>query len=584
MCGIVGFIGNINSKEIIDKLKIVEYRGYDSAGIAIKTNNDIEIIKSVGEIKNLEEKIKPCNAKMGIAHTRWATHGKVSIENAHPHKSFLGNWFVVHNGIIENYNELKKQLHDTYYYSQTDTEIIPNLLEKNECNIQNFINCCNKLSGSFALACINKYQDKLFIAKNKSPLYVCSGKNANWVASDPACFNGINNEYYKLEDGEFAEITQNTITFYNNLGEKIAKLTLPLNMEDTSYNKSHFNYFMEKEIGETKQVIKNILDYYSKNNDNICKLLNEFKFNKIKIIGCGTAYHAGLLGSYYIKKYLKLDCSCEIASEFRYSNPLIDKNTLCIFISQSGETADTITSHSLAKSMQAKTISITNVSYSTLANEADVNLPMLAGKEIGVCATKSYCAQILVFYILVQILAKNKDFYNNIANFYDDFILLDDKIIENIANILANEQKVFFIGRGIDYFMTQEASLKLKEITYINSSAFAGGELKHGVIALIENHTPVITLATNNELLPKILNNALETKSRGANLILFTTLKLNQEIATKFNHVINLPICEEDFLPIMVMPAFQKLAFLVCIKKNYNPDKPRNLAKSVTVE
>ena len=244
MCGIVGFIGNINSKEIIDKLKIVEYRGYDSAGIAIKTNNDIEIIKSVGEIKNLEEKIKPCNAKMGIAHTRWATHGKVSIENAHPHKSFLGNWFVVHNGIIENYNELKKQLHDTYFYSQTDTEIIPNLLEKNECNIQNFINCCNKLSGSFALACINKYQDKLFIAKNKSPLYVCSGKNANWVASDPACFNGINNEYYKLEDGEFAEITQKTITFYNNLGEKIAKLTFPLNMEDTSYNKSHFNYFM----------------------------------------------------------------------------------------------------------------------------------------------------------------------------------------------------------------------------------------------------------------------------------------------------------------------------------------------------
>lgn len=597
MCGIAGYIGKENLKtELLQLIKGVEYRGYDSAGMACINNNNIEVIKTAGAVSNLEKILgTPITNSCGIAHTRWATHGKANSINAHPHTSQDGNWAIVHNGIIENYLTLKNDLiqnHNINFKSETDTETIAQLLQiSNKDNVLEALKfACNKLIGSYALAVISTHNPgEICVARNESPLYVAYGNNGNYIASDPICFVGKCTEYYTLNNNEYACVTDCNIEFFDNNLVSIDKKPSKMNFEVEDAGLGNYDHFMQKEISQEKDVINRLIATYK--DSKVFEKLNtdELKdINNIILIGCGTAYHAALMGAKMLEKYARIKSSAYIASEFRYSNPIIDKSTLAIFVSQSGETADTLGALEIVKEYNIHTIALTNVLYSTLAKNSEYIFPVCAGPELAVASTKAYTAQISALYLFANYLAKirHNANYSALENL-SKFSLSNDNYFDQIKELstkLTSASNVFFIGRDTDYITAEEASLKLKEITYINSSAYPSGELKHGFLALVDSNTILFVVATEKHLLDKTLNAAHEAYARGAKIVVVSNLDICQDKLNDIYLNIHLEDLGEEIMPIASIKFFQWLAYYTSTSKGINPDKPRNLAKSVTVE
>ncbi|MBE7075368.1 MAG: glutamine--fructose-6-phosphate transaminase (isomerizing) [Clostridiales bacterium] len=597
MCGITAYIGKQNAlKILVNNLKKLEYRGYDSAGLAFFNQNNLNFIKCSGKVNELEQNVNfKTKSTCGITHTRWATHGSPNKDNAHPHFSFNNNWAIVHNGIIENYKELKNELlsNNISFKSETDTEVIAHLLgnDKTENKIMSLINTCKKLEGSYALACLHKdYANTLFLARKKSPLYVAIEQNEIFVASDIICFNEKVKEYYSLGDNQFCIATPDCIVFYNSDGEIISLKPKKLKNIQTENSKQNYPHYMLKEINEVPQVLKNIIKTY-KNKQILYQFNKNFikNFNKIILVGCGTAYHAAQLGAKYLNDFANMEAHAYIASEFRYSNVLINNKTLCIFVSQSGETADTLAACEQAKKHNTLTVALSNVLTSTLCNMCDIILPVCAGQEIAVASTKAYSAQIAILYMFAKhlqnvIYNQKEQYFTTINNLANNLIILEQNNFVKICQELTEANKVFFIGRCYDYITCLEASLKLKEITYIFSAEHPAGELKHGFLALIDESCVLFAIATNKNLLDKTLNGAYEASARGAKVIVVSQIDLPEGKLNNFYGFIKLQNFKEEIMPIASISFFQMLAYATCVSKGFNPDQPRNLAKSVTVE
>ena len=594
MCGIVGYVGKDTERVLIEKLKQLEYRGYDSAGIAVKAEQKINVFKAKGEIKNLEKTIVPLNgAQFGIGHTRWATHGKPDEINAHPHVSSDDKWVIVHNGIIENYLEIKDELtkKGMSFYSETDTETVAKLLEfhsrKVEDKMEIISETCDTIKGSYALAILNKETNGIYFAKNKSPLFIAKKDENVMIASDVICFYGFADEYYSVEDGEIGYTDANTLVFKNKFGEVVKN---PIKCDFGNYNNANtYKHFMIKEIYETKNAIKNIIEYYSQEENRNRILQSKLDgIKRIKIVGCGTAYHAGLMGSKIFEEKLGIECTAYVASEFRYQDPKIGDDTLVILISQSGETADTLAAHEISKQKGAVTLALVNVEYSALAKSADISVPIKAGVEVAVASTKAYSSQLTVLYILAGLLREKfiGDKFNmaDVEKLYNEFDYGNINNFKLLADIFQYNDKMFMIGRGADYCTAQEASLKIKETSYINSDTYYAGELKHGFLALIDEKTYVVVFATEKNVLSKTLCNAEEAKARGAKIILFTCFDLEPSLTENFYFVIKVKELGNALQAVLNIVPWQIIAYYTSVNKGYNPDKPRNLAKSVTVE
>ena len=606
MCGIVGYIGNKKAVPVlINGLLSLEYRGYDSAGIAVldKDPNEyiLKIVKDKGRVKNLQEnkELDLLGGTVGIAHTRWATHGIPSKTNSHPHLDNSKRFAVVHNGIIENYIELKEKLIKNGYtlYSETDTEVIPNLIDLNyKGNILEAVSkTIKELKGSYAIEVISPlFPDKVIIAKKDSPLVVGIGKDENFIASDiPAILSHTNNFYF-LDEQEIAVVEKNNIKFYDiNLNE-IHKDIKNIEWDAESSEKNGFEDYMLKEIYEQPQAIRETIGSRLSLDKKVSLGLEKVdfsKFNKIFIVACGTAMHAGIAAKYSFEKFCKIPTEVDMASEFRYRSPLIDSHTLCIFISQSGETADTIAALKLAKEAKATTISIVNVIGSSITRLSDYTIYTHAGPEIAVASTKAYTCQVTLLNILVINIAESLGYESNELNDLKVSLLeLPDKVkdaLEQVDNIKDFAKKVYtqkdlyFIGRILDYAVSQEGSLKLKEISYIHSEAYASGELKHGPIALIEKGVTVIGIATNPIVTEKTLSNLEESITRGATVLLVTNQTINNN---KIDYIIKVPETNTYLSPIVSVIPLQLFAYYIAKYKNLDVDKPRNLAKSVTVE
>ena len=594
MCGIVGFIGKNPERVLVDGLKRLEYRGYDSAGIAIKSTESIELFKAKGEIKNLEQVIIPVSgAKIGIGHTRWATHGKPDKTNAHPHISSNKDWAVVHNGIIENYLELKTKLAGLGYnfYSETDTETVAKLLEyyfKNDGNEMSALNkTVSALKGSYALGIIKQDKSAIYFAKNKSPLYIARHGKEIMLASDIICFKGFAEEYYALTDGIFGYATEDDIVFYDKLG-KTSVSPVPLDLIEYD-NLNTYKHFMLKEIFDTKTALKNILEYYSETAN--CEKINAetvSRIKRVKFVGCGTAYHACLIGAEMFCEKTGIEAIAYVASEFRYSKVQLGTDTMVVLVSQSGETADTLAAFELAKESGAFTVAIVNVEYSTLAKRAEVYFPIKAGVEIAVASTKAFSAQLSVLNVFAGIFAqkigKSVQPVADLRKLYDNFDYGNMNDFRLLADALRYNDKLFMIGRGVDYYVAQEASLKIKETSYINSNTYYAGELKHGFLALIDEQTYVVVFATDKNILSKTLCNAEEAKARGGKNILCTCFDLSPTDAENFYYVIKVKDIGNSLQAVLNIIPWQTIAYYISIYKGLNPDKPRNLAKSVTVE
>lgn len=598
MCGITGYIGKKDAKEVLIKnLKLLEYRGYDSAGLAFLKNNKITTEKSIGNIEKLEKKaLKISGFYCGIGHTRWATNGGVNLKNCHPHISFDSKLALVHNGIIENVNYLKhKYLNNVNFKSETDTEVVAHLIAiQSGNNLEKFSKALKLLKGSYAFAVIfSDEEETIYIAKNKSPLYFANNDFEVVIASDPICFAENKTNYFTINDFNLARIKCNEIEIYDLFLNKKKPFLFSLNEQYLDISKQGYSHFMLKEIKETKKALKNICEKYR--DEKIFGFDESYikNINKVKIIGCGTAYNSALLGASFFKSILKIESEACIASEFRYSKPLIDKNALCIFVSQSGETADTLESLKLAKRRGAKIISLTNVDYSSIAKISKKTLPICAGREVAVASTKAYTCQVAVFYLLTNYilsLYRKKGVYlqaiKDIKKLSSNIDIFDLYQTKQIANFIKNVDKVFFLGRGEDYFTSLEASLKLKEVSYINSSAYPTGELKHGYIALIEKGTPVFVFATSKNLINKTINGINEVASRGGKVHLISSLDLKEDELKNINSFIkiNAKGIKNKLYPLLSIIFAQYLAYFTSVAKNLNPDEPRNLAKSVTVE
>lgn len=615
MCGIVGYIGNKKASPIlINGLLKLEYRGYDSAGISTIERTGLSTMKDKGRVKNLYNipEIENSEGTVGIAHTRWATHGKPSKENAHPHMDNTKTFSVVHNGIVENFNELKKLLCDNGYtfYSQTDTEIIPNLIDyyyKKETDNDNlkFLkavkNACNSLKGSFALEIICKdYPDNMIVVRKNSPLVIGKGNGENYISSDIPAMLSYTKEFYLLNDLEYVVLSKNDAKFYNNNLEPINKEIKLIDWNASSAEKGEFEDYMLKEIYEQPKAIRETIG--SRINKNSKCEFEELNFtkdylqglNKIYFVACGTAMHVGLAGKDMMEKLCKIPTEVDIASEFRYRDPLIDEKTLCIFISQSGETADTLAALKLSKECGAKTLAITNVIGSSITREADYSIYTHAGPEIAVASTKAYTSQVVLVAMLTIYFAETLELSAEKATLLnllkEELLVLPKKVektletsteIKTFAKRIYKEKDIFFLGRGIDETVAKEASLKLKEISYIHSDSYPAGELKHGPIALIENDVTVISIMTDPKLVKKTVSNIQEVISRGAKTLIVT----NQEIDTDmFDMVIRIPETSTFISPILSIIPLQLLAYFTSKEKGLDVDKPRNLAKSVTVE
>ena len=607
MCGIVGYNGNKKACPIlINGLKKLEYRGYDSAGISVMESNNIIIKKDKGRVANLEniEGIESLNGTLGIAHTRWATHGKPSKENAHPHMDNSKTFSVVHNGIIENYKELRDFLESKNYtfYSDTDTETIPNLIHyyyEKENNFLKAVNlACKDLKGSYALEVINKNNpDTLIVTRKDSPLVIGTKKDETFISSDIPALISFTNNFYFLNDKEYAVITKGNIEFYDFDLNKLTKKSESVELAADSADKGKFEDYMLKEIFEQPKAIRETIGTSLNGNsitfDGLSLDKNFLRtINQIYIVACGTAMHAGLAVKANFEHFLNVPVCVDVASEFRYRDPLINEKTLCIYISQSGETADTIAALKLAKSKNAKTIAVTNVIESSITREADYFVYTHAGPEIAVASTKAYTSQVVLLNIMALYFAeilesisseKIKELKNELLSLPEkaEKVLKSSKDLQEFAQKIYKEKDVFFIGRGIDYPVSMEASLKLKEISYIHSESFAAGELKHGPIALIENGTTVVSILTDPNLVEKTVSNIQEVITRGAKSFVVTNQPLDK---TNFDFVISIPEIDSIYSPVLSIIPLQLLAYYITKEKGLDVDKPRNLAKSVTVE
>ena len=614
MCGIVGYIGNQKAKEIlINGLKSLEYRGYDSAGIATIENNKIDMVKEKGRVANLEAspEIGKLTGTIGIAHTRWATHGKPSKENSHPHMDNSNTFAVVHNGIIENYADLRKFLTDNDYsfISQTDTEVVPNLVhyyfsnDKSENTLNKFLTAVRKavsdLKGSYALEIISSlFPDVIIVVRKDSPLVIGKGNGENFIASDIPAVLRYTKDFYLLDDNEFAVIYKDKINFYDSSLEPHNKEIKNIEWDAASAEKDGYEDYMLKEINEQPTAIRETIgsrfrlgEPCSFDDIDISKSYLE-SLNKIFIVACGTAMHAGLVGKAIIEKLCRIPTEVDIASEFRYRDPIIDEKTLCIFVSQSGETADTLAALRLSKSKGAKTLAVSNVIGSTITREADFTIYTHAGPEIAVASTKAYTSQVCLLTILGIYFAELLGSYSKdkLEELKSDILDLPSKIeavldntekIKEFADKVYTQKDMFFLGRGTDYDVALEGSLKLKEISYIHSEAYAAGELKHGPIALIENGVTVIGIITNEKLVEKTISNLQEVITRGAKTFIVTNQVLPNN---NFSFCLNIPSTDELISPILSVIPLQLLSYYISKNKGLDVDKPRNLAKSVTVE
>ena len=603
MCGIVGYVGKKEAvSKLVKGLKTLEYRGYDSAGIALLQSDKVIVVKDKGRIANLEENLDYNSLKgtIGIAHTRWATHGIPSKENAHPHMDQNEHFAVVHNGIIENYLELKNQLikEGFTFQSETDTEVIPVLMEyyyqKYQDVMKAFQYTLKDLRGSYAILVISPLlANTILVAKKNSPLVIGRGNDGIYIASDIPAIIEYTKDFYFLEDGESAIINDNII-FYNRDFQKIDKNSKTIDWEIDAIDKNGFEDYMLKEIHEQPEALKNTLNgiiHFNQPVQFVGFTLDKDYLKSLKhiyIVACGTAMHAGLVGKLAIEKLCRIPVTVEVASEFRYCDPIIDQNILCIFISQSGETADTIAALKLAHEKGAKTIAISNVFESSITREADHTLYTHAGPEIAVASTKAYISQVGLIVAFAIYMSEVLEISGSLSDELKKSLIELPNLIETvishedqyktIAQKLVNETDLFYIGRGNDYHIAMEGSLKLKEISYIHSEAYPAGELKHGPIALIDKGTFVFGIITDPNIAEKTLSNLEEVRSRGAIIILIT----NQNI--KVEHVVNIPNINSIISPILAIIPLQFIAYFIAKEKGLDVGKPRNLAKSVTLE
>ena len=612
MCGIVGYIGTKKASPIlINGLLRLEYRGYDSAGIATMENDKISVMKDKGRVNNLYNLpgIDDLEGTIGIAHTRWATHGKPSKENSHPHIDNSESFAVVHNGIIENYNELRKFLTDNGYkfYSETDTEIVPNLIHyyysKDTSNddmkiLRAVKNACKDLKGSFALEIISKYdKDHMIVLRKDSPLVIGKGVGENYISSDIPAILSFTREFYLLNDLEFAVLSREDIRFYDTDLQPIDKKVQTIEWNAASAEKEGYEDYMLKEIHEQPTAIRETigakLDVGTKCSFDELDFTKEYLkgLHKIYLVACGTAMHAGLAGKNMLEKLCRIPTEVDIASEFRYRDPIIDDKTLCIFISQSGETADTIAALKLSREKGAKTLAISNVIGSSITREADYSIYTHAGPEIAVASTKAYTSQVVLLAMLAIYFAETMEESEvEVLNLKKEILELPKKLeetlkcedrIKGFGHRIYQEKDVFFLGRGIDETVARESALKLKEISYIHADSYPAGELKHGPIALIENGITVISIMTDPKLVEKTVSNIQEVITRGAKTLVIT----NQDVDSKmFDTVIRIPETDPFVSPILSVVPLQLLAYYISKEKGLDVDKPRNLAKSVTVE
>ena len=610
MCGIVGYIGfNQASDFLLDGMAKLEYRGYDSAGIAvIGPENVIKIQKKVGRLANLEAIVKadPNEGTVGIGHTRWATHGRPSDMNAHPHASEDGKFAVVHNGIIENYMPLKEELIEKGYHfkSETDTEVVAHLLE--DMYDGDFVSTVRRMldrvDGAYALEIICADEpDKIICTKKENPLVIGLGKGENFVASDIPAIINYTRDTYILNDGELAIVTRDNVSVFDRAGHAIDKEVFHVSWNAEAAEKGGYEHFMLKEIHDQPKAVRDTFGTHI-SEDGKTVIFDELNwtaddvaaFNKILIVACGTAYHAGLVTKQYIENLARIPVSVEIASEYRYSNPLTDDKTLCIVISQSGETSDTLAALKEAKRHGAKSLAITNVVGSSISREADNTVYTWAGPEISVASTKAYTTQLvagLLFAVYLgqlngkmdpalggEILCGVKSLPTLIHEIFEV-----DEDMKAFAKHYGFKSDAFFLGRAIDYAVAMEGALKLKEISYIHAEAYAGGELKHGTLALIEEGVPVIALATQEDVYDKMISNIREVKAREA-VVIGIGMKGDDELSKHVDHTIYVPRANKFIAPILAVVPLQLLAYYAAITRGADVDKPRNLAKSVTVE
>ena len=608
MCRIVGYIGDDKATPILlNGLEKLEYRGYDSAGVAVYQNHSVEVVKSKGRLKNLCDILTSDNhmtGTLGIGHTRWATHGEPSDINSHPHCSENGSFAVVHNGIIENYLYLRDYLMNKgkRFASETDTEVVAQLLEYyyNGNILDTIIKVLSKIEGAYALGIICKDDpDTLYAVRKDSPLIIGLGKGENFIASDIPAIIDKTRDIYRLNDNEIAVIKRDNVTVYNEAKEIITKNKIHIDWDITAAEKEGYEHFMLKEIMEQPKAVHNtisprlvdgkiVLDELKLTKEDLQKL------KKIVIVACGSAYHVGVVAKYAIEKTVRIPVEIDIASEFRYRDPIIDENVLVLVISQSGETADTLAALREAKKLGARVLSIVNVVGSSIANESDDVLYTWAGPEISVATTKAYSTQLCVVYLLVLYMADllgtiSKQEYQNYVADLEALPSLIEKTISDTKQIQAVAAKyyqcenIFFIGRNIDYALSLEGSLKLKEISYIHSEAYAAGELKHGSISLIEDGTLVVSLATYEALFDKMMSNIKEVKARGATVLSLTT-EDKTIIESETDEVFYIPNINSMMAPSLAVLPLQLFAYYVADNRGCDIDKPRNLAKSVTVE
>lgn len=608
MCGIVGFTGSADALPVLlNGLKRLEYRGYDSAGIAVFDSGDIRVVKTRGKIHELESKINELSdfsSQCGIGHTRWATHGEPTDENSHPHLSEDGRIAVVHNGIIENYAELRARLIKRGYHfrSETDTEVIAHLLDYYYDGdiLAALSKVTTKVRGSYALGvlCADR-PGEIIAARLDSPLIVGLGEGENFIASDIPAFLSHTRDYYTVEDGEIICLSRDSVTVYNSDLEPVEKERMTVNWSVEAAEKGGYEHFMLKEINEQPKAVRDTVSPRLENSRIVLDtdIPEEFlkDLSRIHIIACGSAYHTGTVAKYVIESLAKIPVEVDLASEFRYREPLVCERDLCVVISQSGETADTLAAMREAKRRGVRTLAIINVVGSTIAREADFVLYTWAGPEIAVATTKAYSTQLVMLYMLAAHLAavrghisadEEKTLASEISLIPEkiDAVIGNTSTLSYLASRFHNHKDIFFLGRGVDYAAGLEGSLKLKEISYIRSEAYAAGELKHGTIALIQTDTLVVAIATQKSLAEKMVSNIREVKARGACVLTIASEDTCDVLSGVSDHLFVVPSCFEKFSPSLTVPAMQIFAYYIAVARGCSIDKPRNLAKSVTVE
>ncbi len=609
MCGIVGYIGDKEAAEfLLEGLSKLEYRGYDSAGIAVFDGENVQVEKSVGRLAALREKIggRMPQGCLGIGHTRWATHGRPSDRNAHPHTDCSGDFVIVHNGIIENYLSLKEELIEKghKFESETDTEVVAHLIEDVyegdfEAAVREVL---HRIEGSYSLVFMSrKHPDRLICTKQDNPLVIGLGDGENFIASDIPAIIARTRRTFIMNDGEMAVVRKDSVKITNRRGEEVNKKVFEVNWNAEAAEKGGYEHFMLKEIHEQPKAVRDTMSQrISKDGSSI--VMDELKwdadylnsFDKIYIVACGTAYHAGLVGKFYIEKLARIMVEVDVASEFRYRNPIVDDKTLLIVVSQSGETSDTLAALKESKRLGAKTLAITNVVGSSISREADQVLYTWAGPEIAVASTKAYTTQLILMFMLALYMAEIRK--TQTPERVSELISLLKKIPAQVSETLSDvepiktfakqygfNEDVFYIGRSLDYAVALEGALKLKEVSYIHAEAYAAGELKHGTLALIVEGVPVIALATQKSVYEKTLSNIKEVKARDA-VVIGIAPEGDEELEKYVDHVMKVPETDELLIPLLTVVPLQLLAYYAAITRGCDVDKPRNLAKSVTVE